>query len=158
MKIEKIITTTQAVGINVTEITLLSIEEAKEVNENTRCIHNNWWLRSPGNDTKYAAYITCDGDVYEDGFNVDYSHFGVRPALKIRNMNSKLNIGDAIIFAEKKWTVINDTTVLCDSIIGESCFRNDWGATDANDYEASDIKKFLEAWKENECRKEKNYA
>jgi hypothetical protein len=29
-----------------------------------------WWLRSPGNYQRYAAFVDDDGDVYEDGYNV----------------------------------------------------------------------------------------
>ena len=44
------------------------------------------------------------------------------------------------------WTVIADDLVLCDDIVGYACFRKDHNAKDANDYEASDVKKWLENW------------
>lgn len=42
-----------------------------------------WWLRSPGNYQYYAAHVLSDGSVYYRGYNVNYDHFCVRPALWI---------------------------------------------------------------------------
>ena len=39
-----------------------------------------WWLRSPGNDAFYAAYVGSDGDVY---YHVRSGDIAVRPAFKI---------------------------------------------------------------------------
>lgn len=80
------------------DIFLLSIKEVKEyLPDNRRCEATTytmdkgldtvdekyvcWWLRSPGHDTDYAAYVFPDGDVNGDGVGVDYDFFGVRPAL-----------------------------------------------------------------------------
>ena len=40
-----------------------------------------WWLRSPGEGSKFAAYVHYDGDVHENGNGVRYSSVSVRPAL-----------------------------------------------------------------------------
>ena len=43
-----------------------------------------WWLRSPGYDSNYAAYVDYDGSVDEDGYYVDHGDdYAVRPALWI---------------------------------------------------------------------------
>lgn len=42
-----------------------------------------WWLRSPGNDQSYAAYVYGDGDVYYLGRSVNRDNGSVRPALWI---------------------------------------------------------------------------
>ena len=42
-----------------------------------------WWLRSPGNDSDYAAIVSSDGSVYYNGSNVDDADDCVRPALWI---------------------------------------------------------------------------
>ena len=42
-----------------------------------------WWLRSPGNYQNYAAHVLSDGSVYYRGYNINYDHFCVRPALWI---------------------------------------------------------------------------
>ncbi len=46
-----------------------------------------WWLRSPGRNQSYAAYVLAGGDVTEDGSGVDYVSSAVRPALWI-DLNS----------------------------------------------------------------------
>ena len=40
-----------------------------------------WWLRSPGNVSRYAAGVHSDGSVFSFGRYVDYGDFAVRPAL-----------------------------------------------------------------------------
>jgi serine/threonine protein kinase len=40
-----------------------------------------WWLRSPGRRSNDAAYITTEGSINISGHRVDWSEFGVRPAL-----------------------------------------------------------------------------
>ena len=40
-----------------------------------------WWLRSPGRDPKYAAYVYFDGSVDRCGTYVNYFNNAVRPAL-----------------------------------------------------------------------------
>lgn len=57
---EKIITTTQEIYVDVTGITLLSVEEAKKVDKNTRSVGDTWWLRSPGDIAYFAAIIFDD--------------------------------------------------------------------------------------------------
>ncbi len=46
-----------------------------------------WWLRSPGYDQNYAAFVYYDGDGGEDGRPVDLGSSAVRPALWI-NLDS----------------------------------------------------------------------
>ena len=42
-----------------------------------------WWLRSPGNDSFYAAGVNYYGWVYGDGIGVNCNVYGVRPALHL---------------------------------------------------------------------------
>ena len=42
-----------------------------------------WWLRSPGNNSNYAAFVDYDGCVYGSGYYVTYDENAVRPALWI---------------------------------------------------------------------------
>ena len=46
------------------------------------------------------------------------------------------------------WTMIGDSLALCDDVVGSCAFRKNWKAQDANIYEKSDIKKWLENWAE----------
>lgn len=133
--------------LEITGATLLSVEEAKQLDENTLKAKDNWRLRSPGFYDYRAAFVYgVNGDVYDSGDGVDQS-FGVRPALKINGLeSSNLEIGDTITFGDHSFTIISDKYALCDDIIGEYPFRKDWRAKDANNYEASDIKKHIDDW------------
>ena len=91
-------------------------------------------------------FVDGDGFVNDYGDNV-YSKYGVRPALKIRNLkSSNLKIKDQFEMAGYRWTVISDEYAICNDIVGETCFRRDWRAKDVNVYEASDIKMWLADW------------
>lgn len=50
-------------------------------------INCDWWLRSPGRDQKFAAFVTTAGGVNELGYYVDSPSFIVRPTLWI-DLNS----------------------------------------------------------------------
>ena len=60
------------------------------INKNIVYINKNseekgawWWLRSPGNDSFYAAGVNYYGWVYGDGIGVNCNVYGVRPALHL---------------------------------------------------------------------------
>ena len=149
MKVDKIITTTIKMDIDIKGITLLSREEYtayKDLMSHDNWIYANWWLRSPGNSTGTVAVAHDNGwGLITD--NIVRNRNAVRPTLLIANHN--LNTGDNFILADKEWTVISDTLAICNGIIGRYYFRFDWKDDNANDYEASDVKKFLEEWAEN---------
>jgi len=145
MKIEKVITTMQDMDVDISEVTLLSRDEYENYMDNISKIDQWWWLRSPGSLHDYASYVDPDGSVLYDG--VDYVGGCVRPALKISNPKSaNLQIGDRFFVAGYSWTVIGEGVALCDQCVGQTAFRAGWRANDANDYEASDVKKWLERW------------
>ncbi len=82
-------------------IFLLSVEEAQSffANDRSRCAkptehavkngaytHSDfcyWWLRSRGCSANVAAYVSADGFVNVQGYNVYYGNVAVRPALKL---------------------------------------------------------------------------
>lgn len=134
--------------LKVTGITLLSVEEYEKAMEYIPMVYGWWWLRSPGLYNNRAAGVITDGSVYMYGFSVDMATHIVRPALLISNLDSlNLKPGDRIIdFYYFDWTVIPGNMVLCDTGIGQHCFREDWMVSGANDYEKSDVKKWLEDW------------
>lgn len=134
--------------LKVTGITLLSIEEYKAAKKYIPLIKGWWWLRSPGFLSSLAAYVDSDGCVDTHGDSVHWTNYVVRPALLISNLDSfNLKPGDKIIdFCRFDWTVISGNMVLCDTGVGTHCFREDWQAPDANDYEKSDVKRWLEDW------------
>ncbi len=54
-----------------------------------------WWLRSPGEDDDYAAYVYSGGRVNSDGYSVDYTTNAVRPAFHL-DLNSVLFTSAAV--------------------------------------------------------------
>lgn len=48
-----------------------------------------WWLRSPGEDDDYAAFVDDGGVVYNNGYIVVHTNTAVRPAFNL-NLNSVL--------------------------------------------------------------------
>lgn len=146
MKAKKHIITTQDIDLVITDVTLLSIEEYEANKDSIPPIFECWWLRSPGSDSSNVANVYDDGYVNDD--NVDYDN-NVRPVVALRLPESgisNLNVGDKIEMAGHTWTILRDGLALCDDVVGRAAFRKDWKAKDANVYEASDIKKWLQEW------------
>jgi len=146
MVVEKQVISTEKVEVPIYGIKLLSIEEYQE-NRDMICILDGWWwLSSTGYGQSDAAYV------YYDSSSCDYyftSGIGyVRPALIGNFKSSNLKRGDKIEVAGYTWTVLDNELALCDKGVGRTCFRKDWEANNANDYDASDIKKWLHDWAE----------
>ena len=134
-------------NIDILDITLLSIKEAKKLPREMREAECSWWLRSPGNIAYKAAFVY--GGIVDGNGHYVANDFGVRPVLKLKS--SPFKKGNSFSYKGYQWDMITDNTALCQSIVGKSPFRKDWRAADANNYEASDIKKWLEDWwKEND--------
>ena len=126
-------------------ITLLSIEEYNKYKENIPSSTGCWWLRSPGyNSDDRATVVNTDGSVDYLGEDVDYSIYRVRPVLKISNHN--LKVKNRLEFKNYLWTVISENLAICDTFIGRYCFRKNRVGENANDYNTSDIKKYIEDW------------
>ena len=131
----------------ITGATLLSVEEAKNLNKEILKADKNWWLRSPGDSGICAACVFGeDGCVIAHGLIV-VSTLGVRPALEISNLESSgYKIGESVYFGGYSFTIISDTYALCDDMIGECAFCKYPKAKDVNKYETSDIKRYVETW------------
>ena len=151
MKITKQIMVEQEIDAQISEITLLSKEEYILAKEVIRPIRDWWWLRSPGYYQRPAAYGAYYGTFGR--YHVDTDCGCVRPALRIRNLkSSNLKVNDKLQIAGYVWTVVIETAdeiiALCDSSIGRTAFRKNWEAYDANNFEKSDVKKYLYKWAE----------
>ena len=147
MKVYKKVEQNIECDLDTTGATLLSIEEAEQLPIELRGYGNWWWLRSSGFGSNFDASVCNDGSVYRGGINVNYRIAAVRPALQIKNLkSSKLQIGDVFIFGGKDFQVVSDKLAFCLSDIGNHCFRADWKEKDANDYEKSDVKKYVDDW------------
>lgn len=157
--------------IKVKAIKLLSIEEAEKVPEEVRKLNTFfghwWWLRTPGSESRKAACVYYDGVINPEGYDVNYIDVyyedtaGVRPAIEISNCKELgLKEGDIIKLAGHKWTIIPDEMALCNDVIQGYPFKDyddrlnykyiderDESIFDGfNDYEKSDVKKFIEEW------------
>ena len=148
MKVKKQIVTTEEIELESTGITLLSIDEYIANKDMIPPMNGWYWLRSSACYPKYVAIVITVGSISRD---LVCANGVVRPALKICNLeSSSLSVGDKFELAGCAWTILTNDLVLCDEGIGKTCFREDYKATDANDYEKSDIKKWLYDWaKEN---------
>ena len=138
----------QEINLDVTEVTIPSIEEIKKIKMNFDIDCDcTWWLRPSGNNSHNVPYITDLRDVFETDLYVHFE-YGVRPLLRITNLeSSNLKLGDKIEIFGEKFTIVLEGRALADSVVGYSAFRKDWRAEDANDYEKSDLKSWLENWR-----------
>ena len=155
MTVDKIVT--QKEELEIIGATLLSIEEAEKLPLRLRKYNRWWWLRSPGYFSNFATGVSSGGSVDRHGYRVSSSIVAVRPALIIKNLkSSNLKILDQFEFGGKIFEVISKDTSFCLEDIGIYTFRKNYKIEDnnANDYEKSDIKKFVDDWFEN-ANKEK---
>lgn len=146
MEADRIITIKEKVDLDIQQITLLLADEVSSLSESVLATESWWWLRSPGNNPGRAAYVDDDGKVNTIGYLVRCK-FDVRPALRINKLKHLgFNVGDKIEVGDESWTVISEDLALCDRIVGASAFR--WASTapDANVYEKSDVKIWLDQW------------
>ena len=66
------------------KVWLLSVDEAKRIPRNIRDFReDDWWLRSRGIRTDYAACVGTYGYVNDHGEYVHYNYVAVRPAIII---------------------------------------------------------------------------
>ena len=123
---------------DVSEITLLTVDEARKLSQYIRACGCWWWLRSPGYYQNYAAYVYYIGDVYEYGTNVNTDNGAVRPAFKISNLKSS----NRKVLVENLWcTVVDTDLVIADMPICKHRFDanfNDWDKSELKAYINSD--------------------
>jgi len=132
----------EEIDIEVTDISLLTVEEAERLPENIREYEDWWWLRTPGISSHYAAFVHFDGPVSILGAGVTHVNVGVRPALTISNLEDLgVRVGDTIIIQDKKYVVVSDNKVLYNDDAVYHRFDKD-----SNDYEKSEIKKIVDGW------------
>ena len=134
------------------KIFLLSAEEYKKYEDKIPLIRDSWWLRSPGYDQFFAAFVYGNGPLNYGGDDVNNDAVAVRPALRIDNPQSgNLKIGDRFVEADFPWIVIGDGLAIAEVPIA-------WRRFDAesNDYETSEIRQFLIAWYEERTKYNEN--
>ena len=131
-------------NIKVLGATLLSKEE---YNANSDIIKElwqgvTWWTRSKGwEGDDYACIVSTS--LHDRGDVVD-REFAVRPAIELDFR--RLSKGTKVSYAGETFTVLEDGLALCDGLVRMMAFRADRSAPNANEYESSDIKNWVEAW------------
>ena len=156
MKVKKIIKDTiKESDLDIIEATLLTVEEAKQIPERLRKYNTFWWLKSVGYPAGYPSELLCNsvaavdykGSIHSKGFNVHIQYFAIRPVLIISNLNSSgLKIGDVFKFGGKRFEIISNDKAFCLNNIGQCAFRKGSGTSDMNEYEKSDVKKYIDEW------------
>ena len=131
------------IKLEVEEITLLSIEEYEKHKKEIPAIHAWWWLRSPGCCVAGAASVSYGGSVCRLGGRVSING-SIRPALRIKQLepHRQFTIGTKFVKAARLWTIISDDLAICDGTIKDMPFS----AVGDNNYENSDVKRFIEEW------------
>lgn len=132
------------------DITLLTKEEYKKYKDIIPYVNFWWWLRSPSSIRYFAACVDSDGSL--DIFRVNYSSLRVRPAIVCDS--TEFSPRTKIKALDLTWTVLNSSLILCDESIGYSAFRENWMESNANDYDASDVKRNLYYWFNRAMRKQ----
>ena len=143
-------------------ITLLSGKEYETSVGVIPMLGKRFWLQSPARfdypNKKAAAMSALVGVVgannkISDSFSKADTKQGVRPALLIDNSQLKLRVNEKVVINELLYTVISDTKIVCDSIIGNTAFNS--SAAEEKDcvFENSDIKQWLGKWLDNEQKK-----
>lgn len=139
-------------GLEILSATLPSVEEAKNLlTIEERMYRDWWWLRSPGYDYFYVAYVDADGSIYTLGYFIDRCSDAVRPILRIK-YNNNWNVGDIFLLNNKKFKIISKDLAFCLEDIGGFYFNR---TVNNNEYEHSDIKKYVDNWF-NKAIKEEN--
>ena len=160
--------------LKIQEITLLSAEEYRTLKDNIKPIDSWWWLRTAGIDGNAVSSVQCNGELNICSTDVLKHDGSVRPVLRIENLNAlNLTIGSSFKFGitvnnvfklgRYTWTIISEELALCDEAVGQSAFKKDGDAKNSNQYESSDIKKWLNEWAEEQqikrsCNKRTNVA
>ena len=153
IKMLKEIKITKEEKINILGITLIEDEEYINNNDIISFLGERWWTKTPcdvswGTGKYYVRVVEDHGGVPNAGVK---SYLAVRPALIVSSDSKTIKRGDKIYFGGISWTAItgvNSILLLADESIGKEQFRAGIRAKDANDYEKSKIKKWLEEWYE----------
>ena len=147
IKWNKVVVVSQHTRLDVECSTLLSIDEVKALPRKVRSNGRWWWLRSPGMNQDHVVIVNGDGSIHYNGDYAYESCLFVRPALVITNLNeSGVHVSDEIDIFGLRWTAITDHMVLANQPLCQMAFRENWRADDANNYEQSDVKKYLDDW------------
>ena len=126
------------------KIDLLTAKEYSKYKSKIPSVNCEWWLRSPGYYSNFAAYVdhrgfaNLYGDLVHDG-----DHRGVRPALYVDKDIFENIPNQRIIYGSFPWTIIDSNLAIAEVPINFTYFDEE-----LNYYETSHIKQFIEQWLE----------
>ena len=160
------------IDIKITEITLLTLEEAEKAPKELLAVGECWWLRSPSRnpkDTTSVLLVNPDGSIDMEGLSSGFGNH-IRPVLKISNLNELgLTEGDTFSLAGYTWTVIPGDMALFDDTIDSCPYRtftgfvkhgsvkycyddngdgtfSEFPLSELRDYDSSDVKRAVDLW------------
>ena len=136
---------------DIESIYLLSFKEAKDLPLSVLSNGSFWWLRSKGDKRGLATMVDNVGYFYPYCF-VD-GICGVRPAIRIKGLklNNIIRVGDTVDLLGMEAQYIGNNSILLRENI--SAHRFD---AKSNEYEISEIKKYIEDWLEEKMKEEKD--
>lgn len=129
------------------KIFLLSVDEARELPVRILDCGQWWWLRSLGNLQSRAAYVDHDGDIDNQGDDVDNKYGGVRPVLEVENIDD-IDLSD---YLGIEWIDISKYMDKPMLLAKEPIFCNRFDKKN-NNYESSEIRRRLLDWYNNKTQ------
>lgn len=139
---EAIIHIPQKVKLDIIDISLLTVDEAKTLPEEIRVYSEWWWLQTSGNDSNLATCVNSYGSIFGYGDYVYEGSNAVRPALTISNLDSfGLEIGATIEIQGEEYIVITQDKVL----YNDKPIRHRFDGS-TNNFSDSEIKGIVDNW------------
>ena len=129
----------EEIEVVITDISLLTVEEAQALPEDIGRYGQRWWLRSHGREHYDAAFVFKSGAIYKIGDYIGYPNYAVRPAVTISD--AMFAVGDTVIIQNKKYVAIAPDRLLYNDKFVYHRFDEL-----TNDYEKSEIKKMVDEW------------
>jgi len=137
----KLVRKFEPVRIYPKEVTLLTAAEYNAYKHNIPPVRDLFWLKSSDVNPSVVNVVEESGSV---GIcNVCFSTGMIRPVIKVDN---QLSIGDEYNIKGTMFVAISKDMLLCKNKIGYGCFRKNFEAEDANVYEKSDVKNYIDDW------------
>lgn len=141
-EIERLKKEQETVGFRGDPIFLLSKEEYEKYRDRIPKLGWFWWLKSSGYGSYNAMYVGSDGYVSDIGVSVGNDNVLVRPALRISNLKSFNSGGkNKIVFNGVTWVKIDENLYISELPIDFRRFDEE-----SNNYETSEVRKFLLNW------------
>lgn len=137
----KLVRKFEPVRIYPAEVTLLTAAEYKDYEHNIPPVRDWFWLKSSSVDAFVVDVV--DRNRFVGCCFVDSPDGMIRPVIKLENT---VSIGEEYDVKGTMFVAISKDMLLCKDKIGYCCFRKNFEAEDANVYEKSDVKNYIDDW------------